>query len=357
MQSGLAPPPLPGAAGPSALPQCLQLHPDYTTQLPPAAGPSADPRRQPRRRRDGGGGADGGGVPGLDFLSASVPPVNKTYCWGGILEGVICPHHVDKDQSGKKRACYYCAAHQKEVQVPLARVRIAEGREAKPASWTGKGSGLVKAKGFLTPYKRIAPPSPAHGGGGSSVGVGGDGGGGGNLIGMLLNAGDQAKEGLIRAKPPKFLLSPVAPNGFVTLPDGSVQYVNGVVKKPDGSFDGAVEREDGTGELPDGTVTKSGGTKIYPSGVVETPDGTFEFVDGVSGELQHDGSIKMPSGEVILPDGSIQKPDGTIVYKDGSFKLPSGVIRNAARSSSPLEASTWATWPTCAPRLGSKVGV
>ena len=121
----------------------------------------------------------------------------KTYCWGGFLEGVVCPNHVDKKQSG--RACFYCADHQKAVRVPLDRVRIAEGREASPASWTGKGSGFVKDNGFSTPYKRIVPPPPAAGsrsGGGSSSG--GDG------IGKLFNGCANKKPG------PALLVSPHA---------------------------------------------------------------------------------------------------------------------------------------------------
>ena len=129
----------PGAAGPSALPQSgLQPHSDYTTQPPPAAGPSADPSAEAAAAaaacwRRWSGRRIGGGVPGLDFLSASVPQEGKTYCWGGILEGVMCPNHVDEEQQAE-RSCYYCAAHQLAVRVPLARVRISHARGEMPAA-------------------------------------------------------------------------------------------------------------------------------------------------------------------------------------------------------------------------------
>ena len=77
------------------------------------------------------------------------------------------------------------------------------------------------------------------------------------------------------------------------LPDGTVVYSDGSVRRPNGEM--KYPKSSGT-RLPDGTV-------IYPNG--RTTSG---------GTRQQDGSIIYPDGTVRYPDGTVRNPDGTVRY-------------------------------------------
>ena len=97
------------------------------------------------------------------------------------------------------------------------------------------------------------------------------------------------------------------------LPDGTIIYTDGSVKKPTGEV--INPNKEGT-RLPDGTI-------IYPNG--KTYPGTTSRTFPSRGVRQADGSILYPDGRIKYPDGSVRYPDGRIVFdcpkQAGTYRL------------------------------------
>ena len=114
------------------------------------------------------------------------------------------------------------------------------------------------------------------------------------------------------------------------LPDGTIIYTDGSIKKPTGEV--INPNPNGT-RLPDGTI-------IFPNGKTYPGSTTQRFPN--RGVRQADGSILYPDGRIKYPDGSVRYPDGRVVYpnsennRDGK-RLPPGQAKKKYGSKSARE--------------------
>lgn len=88
------------------------------------------------------------------------------------------------------------------------------------------------------------------------------------------------------------------------LPDGTIIYSDGTIKRPNGEMRYPKTKNGTTTRLPDGTV-------IYPDGRTYPRTTT-------RGTRQPDGSIIYPDGRVRYPDGTVRYPDGTVRYPNSN---------------------------------------
>jgi hypothetical protein len=88
------------------------------------------------------------------------------------------------------------------------------------------------------------------------------------------------------------------------LPDGTIIYSDGSIKRPNGEMR-YPKSKDGTTRLPDGTV-------IYPDG--RTDRGTTTR------------GTRQPDGSIIYPDGRVRYPDGTVRYPNSRNNKRTGWI-------------------------------
>jgi hypothetical protein len=95
------------------------------------------------------------------------------------------------------------------------------------------------------------------------------------------------------------------------LPDGTIVYSDGSIKRPNGEMR-YPKAKNGTTRLPDGTV-------IYPDGRTYPRTTT-------RGTRQPDGSIIYPDGRVRYPDGTVRYPDGTVRYPNSGNNNRTGWI-------------------------------